>query len=256
MRNAYPVCKRELKNYFNSPIAYTVLFVFLIASGYTFYNIFLSYTTASFRSLQSPELAEQLNLTEWVVRPLFGNMSVFMLLIMPLLTMRLFSEEKKAGTIELLLTYPIRDSEAVLGKFAACLGVFALMLILTLPYPVILLILGQPELGPLLTGYLGLLLLGTAFISLGILISSLTENQIVAAILTFGVLLLFWMVDWSSSTASASIGAVLTHLSIIGHFDNFAKGVIDTSDVIYYLNFILFCLFLNLRALESKKWRG
>jgi ABC-2 type transport system permease protein len=181
---------------------------------------------------------------------------VILLFIMPLLTMRLFAEEKRQGTIELLLTYPVRDLAAVLAKFAACLAVYVVMLGLTGVYPVLLVTFAQPEVGPILAGYLGLLLLGAAFISLGALASSLTENQIVAAAITFGVLLIFWVIGWSSQFAGSDVGWLLSHLSLLDHFDNFPKGIIDTKDVIFYLNFMVLCLFLTLRSLESHRWRG
>src|SRR4030067_3237995 len=160
MRNFYLIFKKELKSYFASPIAYVVITMFLILPGYFFYNSFALFSTISFQATVNPMLAKQvgvLNITESVVRPLFGNISVILLLMVPLLTMRLFSEEKKTGTIELLLTYPVTDMEVLLGKFFACLAVFVLMLVLTGTYPLLLIIYGQPEIGPVITGYLGLL---------------------------------------------------------------------------------------------------
>jgi ABC-2 type transport system permease protein len=170
--------------------------------------------------------------------------------------MRLFAEEKKSGTIELLLTYPVRDGEVLLGKYLAALTVFVAMLALTLAYPLIVAWVTPVEWGPLATGYLGLLLQGAAFIAIGILISSLTENQIVAAVATFGTLLIFWVIAWASDSAGGNLGRVLSHLSLTEHFDSFAKGVIDTKDLIYYLNLTILALFLTLRSLESKRWRG
>jgi ABC-2 type transport system permease protein len=179
-----------------------------------------------------------------------------MLLLMPLLTMRLFSEEKRSGTIELLLTYPVKDIEVVLGKFAACLAIFSIMLIFTFLYPILIKIYGRPETGPIITGYIGLFFMGAAFISFGIFASSLTENQVVAAVLSFGVLLFFWMAGYSIGFVSPSIVSVLSYIALTQHLEGFAKGIIDSSDVIYYLNFTMLCLFLTLRALESKRWRG
>lgn len=190
------------------------------------------------------------------MRPLFSNIRVIMLLVMPVLTMRLFAEEKKTGTMELLLTYPVRDGEVLLGKYAAVVTLFLAMLSLTAVYPVMLTYFAQLESGPLLTGYLGLVLMGATFLAIGVLASSLTENQIVAAVITFGILLVFWVIGWSADFAGPSLGKLLSHLSILEHFDGFGKGVIDTKDVIYYLNFTILCLFLTLRSLESKRWRG
>jgi len=181
---------------------------------------------------------------------------MIMLLMVPLLTMRLFSEEKKSGTIELLLTYPVTDMEVILGKFFACLTVFLLMLLLTATYPVLLFVFGEPEVGPVLTGYVGLVLMGAAFISLGIFTSSLTENQIIAATLSFGILFLFFMMGYSISLMGPILGNLMIYISLIGHLEGFAKGVIDTMDIIYYAVFITLFIFLTLRVLESKKWRG
>jgi ABC-2 type transport system permease protein len=257
MRNIWTIFKRECKAYFYSPIAYAILTIFLVVTGYFFYSNVLFYSLMSFQMMQSPYLAEQLNMTDGIIRPLFSNVSVILLLLTPVLTMRLFAEEKKSGTIELLLTYPVTDSAVVLGKFLACLFVFLVMLALTVPCPLLLSWYGTPELGPLFSGYLGLLLLGAAFIALGLFISALTENQIIAAAAGFGILLLFWVIGWSAQFTGETVGNVLRQISLLEHFvDSFAKGVIDTTDVAYYLVFTIFCIFLTLRSLESWKWRG
>ncbi|HBO84556.1 MAG: ABC transporter permease [Deltaproteobacteria bacterium GWC2_42_11] len=259
MRNFYLIFKKELKSYFTSPIAYVVITIFMVISGYFFYNIVATFATISYQATINPMVAKQyglLNVTEIVVRPLFGNISVIMLLMMPLLTMRLFSEEKKTGTIELLLTYPVTDMEVLLGKFFACLAVFVLMLVLTGTYPLLLIIYGQPEIGPVITGYLGLLVLGASFISLGIFASSLSENQIIAATVAFGALIFFWMMSFSSALVDPSIGKIISYISFTDHLEAFAKGVVDTEDIIYYAVFIILFMFLTLRILESNKWRG
>jgi ABC-2 type transport system permease protein len=253
---AWAVFRKELQLYFSSPIAWAVLAIFALVSGWFFYNVFAFYTLVSMQAAMNPMMARDLSVTEGVLRPLFQNVSVIMLLMMPILTMRLFAEEKKSGTIELLLTYPVRDGEVLLGKYLAALAVFVAMLGLTLAYPLLVAWTTSLEWGPLLTGYLGLLLQGAAFIAVGILISSLTENQIVAAVATFGTLLFFWVISWASESAGGNLGRVLQHLSITEHFESFAKGVIDSKDVIYYLNLVVLSLFLTLRSLDSKRWRG
>jgi ABC-2 type transport system permease protein len=253
---AWAVLKKELRLYFSSPIAYAVLAIFALIAGWFFYNVFAFYTLVSMQSAMNPMMARDMSVTEGVLRPLFQNISVIMLLMMPILTMRLFAEEKKSGTIELLLTFPVRDGEVLLGKYLAALAVFCGMLALTLAYPLIVAWVTAVEWGPLTTGYLGLLLQGAAFIAIGILISSLTENQIVAAVATFGTLLIFWVIAWASDSAGGGLGRVLSHLSLTEHFESFAKGVIDTKDLIYYLDLTILALFLTLRSLESKRWRG
>lgn len=259
MRNFYLIFLKELRSYFNSPIAFVVITIFLVLSGYFFYNIFATFSTVSFQVMTQPMLARQsnqLNITEMVVRPLFGNLSLFMLIMLPMLTMRMFSEEKKSGTIELLLTYPVKDSEVILGKFAGCMGIFTIMILLTVPCFMLIAIFGEPEMGVIVSGYVGLFLMGAAFISLGIFASSITENQIVAAVLSFGFLLIFFMMGYSAGFAGESVGSILKYLSFMQHLYNFAKGVLDTEDIMYYFLFILFCIFLNMRTLESKRWRG
>ena len=256
MSSFWPIFKRELRAYFVSPIAYVVMVMFLAIAGYFFYSSFAFFNFIGFQAMANPMMARGLNVTEGVLRPLYGNLGVILLFIMPLLTMRLFAEERKQGTIELLLTYPVRDLAAVLAKFAACLAVYTIMLALTGLYPALLIIFARPEVGPILAGYLGLFLLGASFIALGALASSLTENQIIAAAVSFGFLLIFWVIGWSSQFASGDVGRLLSHLSLLDHFDGFPKGVIDSKDVIFYLSFMVFCLFLTLRSLESQRWRG
>ncbi len=259
MKNFYLIFQKELRSYFNSPIAFVVITTFLIISGYFFYTIFATFSTISFQAMTSPIMARQynqLNVTEMVVRPFFANLSLFMLIMLSMLTMRIFSEEKKSGTIELLLTYPVRDSEVILGKFAGCMGIFSIMVFLTVPCFILIEMFGEPEMGVVLSGYVGLFLMGAAFISLGIFASSVTENQIVAAVVSFCFLLIFFMMGYSAGFASETIGGILKYLSFTPHLDNFAKGVLDTEDIMYYLLFTLFCIFLNMRSLESKRWRG
>jgi len=253
MKNIYFLAKKELKIYFYSPIAYSVAFMFLLIAGYFFYSDVLYF---SLISLQARSGFMGLDITDWVIRPLLGNMSVVLLLILPLLTMRLFAEERRQGSLELLLTYPLRDIELVLGKFFGCLAVYALMLAFTIPYPIILYLLGRTDISPFFTGYLGIFLMGSAFIALGLFISSLTESQIVAAVITFGLSLLFWIINWATHFTGPPLSKILEAISIITHFEDFMKGIIDTAHIIFYLSFISLSLFLTLRVLESRRIRG
>jgi len=252
------IFKKELKSYFNSFIAYAIIAIFLAVTGYLFFNLLASFSVLSFQAQANPMVAKQynlLNINETVVRPLFGNISIVMLLMLPLLTMKLLADEKKSGTMELLLTYPVRDAEVILGKFFACLTVFAAMLLSTISYPLLLIYLGEPEILPMITGYAGLFLLGAAFISLGIFTSSLTENQIIAGSLSVGTLFCFWLMSYSTMFVSPGIGQVISYLAINEHLASLAKGVVDTEDIIYFLVFTILFLFLTLRSLESKRWR-
>jgi ABC-2 type transport system permease protein len=258
-RNVGLVLKKELDAYFNSFVAYAVIAMFLLITGYFFYNLLSTFSVISFQAQANPMLAKQynlLNINETVVRPLFGNISIVMLMMTPLLTMRLLAEERKSGAMELLLTYPLQDIEVVTGKFLACFAVFATMVASTVVCPIILITYGSPETMPIMTGYLGLFLLGAAFISLGLFTSSLTENQIVAASISFAILFCFWLMSYSSVFLSPDIGRIVSYLSITDHLQSLAKGVLDTEDIIYYFNFTILFLFLTLRSLESKRWRG
>jgi ABC-2 type transport system permease protein len=259
IRNVVLVYGKELKAFFSSFIAYAVIAVFLAITGYLFYSLLATFSVLSFQAQANPMIARQynlLNINESVVRPLFGNISMIMLLMMPLLTMKLLADEKKTGTMELLLTYPVRDSEVVLGKFLACLTVLLTLLVSTVPYPILLYAWGEPEVMPVMTGYLGLLLLGGAFIALGIFTSSLTENQIIAASLAVGILFFFWLMSYSAVFVSPGVGRVISYIAINEHLESLAKGVVDTEDIVYYLGFILVFLFLTLRVIESHRWRG
>jgi len=252
----WAIFKKEMRLYFTSPVAWVVLTIFLFIAGYFFSSIFSFFSQASIQSAMNPQMGRDLNVTDSVMRPLFSNVSVILLLLMPLVTMRLFAEERRAGTIELLLTYPVRDGAVLAAKYLAALGLYALMIGLTVLYPLIVVYFARLEWGPVLTGYLGLLLMGATFIAVGVFASSLTENQIVAAVTTFGVLLIFWILGWSADYAGGSIGRVLQFLSILEHNDSFSKGVLDTKDVLYYVNFTALALFLTLRSLEARRWKG
>ena len=251
-----PVFKKEMRLFFGSPVAYVVFTFFLLISGWFFSQIFLYYSDISMRSFMQPGMAQSLNITESVMRPLFTNMSVVLLFFMPMLTMRLFAEEKKAGTMELLLTYPVRDGEVLAGKFLAAAALYVILLGLTLVYPGLIAYFTRVEWGPILTGYLGLVLTGATFLAVGVLVSSLTENQIVAGFGTFGVLLGLWIIGWGAEFAGGNLRAVLQYLSITEHMDTFSRGLIDTKDLVYYASAVALALFLTLRSLDSKRWRG
>lgn len=258
MPNLFTVYRREMLSFFSTPIAYLVIVVFLIVSGMLFSLILADYSRYSFEVIRSGSQAELpgLNIGEGILRPTFRTLSFLMLLMMPLLTMKSFSDEKKSGTIELLFTYPLRDSEMVLGKFFATLTVFAVMLAFTFSYILTLLYFKTVPVGDMISGYLGLLLIGSAFISLGIFISSLTENQIIAAAWSFGMIMVFWVIGWTVGDSTMPIADIARYLSIFNHFTSFANGVLDSRDVIYYLSFAAVFIFLTMRVLESKRWRS
>jgi len=252
----WPVFRKELRTYFFSPMAYVVAVIFLLIVGYLFCALLAYYSLTSLQAMQNPYMMGQFNLTERVLRPLFGDMAFVMLLMTPLLTMRLFAEERRSGTLELLLTYPLRDWQIIAGKFLSSLVVLACMLLPTLVYSLVLWRLGKIEWGVLISAYSGLLLLAGAIFALGLWISSLTDSQIVAASATFGALLLFWMVGWASSLSGGITSQILDNISLLEHFESFAKGVFNSADIGFYIIFAAFFLFLTSRSLESRSWKG
>lgn len=256
MRGIMAVFKKEITIAFSSPIFYTATFIFMVVSGYFFYTNAMIYTIRSFQAGQNPFLAERLNLSDFVVKPFFGDMAIVLLLMLPLITMRSYAEEKKMGTIELLFTYPISDGAVLAGKFAASMFTLLTMLVGTLLPLILLETFAHLDWGLILSGYLGILLLGASFIALGIFTSSLTENQIIAAVLSFGAFLLFWIIGWAKSFAGPTLGSILEHISIVVHLDSFVRGLIDSRDLVFYLVFIFFWLFVTLRFLNTRFWRG
>jgi ABC-2 type transport system permease protein len=256
MGNVLAIAHKELKSYFASPIAYVVIGVFALAFGY-FYTVLLLYFVR--QSMQMSQLGaggQTLNINEVMIRGLLNNVTVLILFLMPTITMRTYAEERKSGTIELLLTSPVTDVQIVMGKFLGALSLYVIMLAVTLVHIGILFVYGSPEWKPIATAYLGLLLLGGSFVSLGLFISSLSRNQIVAGAVTFIVFLLLWISTWITDFAPQAVGRVASYLSVIDHFDDFAKGVIDTTHLVYYVSFITFGLFLTSKSLDSERWRG
>ena len=250
MRAAAAIFRRELKSYFASPVAYIVLVVFTVLSG-VFFFIYMGGFLQSQYDPRFQFYGGRLNLNEFVVAPYLGTINIVLLLMIPLVTMRLIAEERRGSTGEMLFTSPVRSYEIVLGKYLASLFLFAVMLVLSALHMVVLAIYGNPDPGPMLSGYLGVFLVGASFLAVGLFASSLTENQIVAAVIAFGVLLLFWVIGASSDTGESVLG----YLSIVNHFEAFTRGVIETRDIVYYLSMTAMGLFLTHIALESEKWR-
>jgi len=254
MSNILAIAQKELKSYFASPIAYIVLGLFAFVYGYFYAVMFSYFMQMSMRGAMGG--APPMNVNQDLLRPVTQNMLVVLLFVMPLITMRTYAEEKRSGTIELLLTAPLTDFQIIMGKFLGAMGLFGAMMLVTLPHIAILFAYGNPEWKPIVTGYLGLLLFGGCFISLGLFISSLTTNQIVAAVVTFSLFLMLWVITWVGSFGGPTLESLTSYLSIIEQWDDFGKGVIDTSHLIYYLSFITFGLFLTAKSVDSERWRG
>lgn len=260
MRNILAIIERELRAYFTSPVAYVVLAIFVFLSGVFFQTILsqiLRYAMMSAMQAQQFGAPPPIDMPGIISRQFMSTMSVILLFMIPMITMGLFSEEKKRGTIELLLTSPVTDLQVVLGKFFAAVSFFVIMLLLTWIPMAVLYIYGDPASGPILSAYLGLLLYGLALIALGLFISTLTENQIIAAVLSFGAIMGLWLVDVLAQNAqSPTTKGVLEYLSVLKHLEDFMKGVFATSHIIFYLSLTLVGLFLTYRSIDSLRWRG
>jgi ABC-2 type transport system permease protein len=254
MRNILAIAQRELNAYFGSPIAYVLIGFFALLFGWFFYVPLAFFQQQSMQAGMNP--MQTMNISQMLIGPTLMNTTVIMLFLFPLITMRTYAEEKRSGTIELLLTSPVTDVQIIIGKFLGAMALYACMLAVSLIHIAILFRYGNPEWKPILTGYLGLLMMGGCFLSLGLFISSLTKNQIVAAMATFAVFLMLWVINWIGTFVGPTTQAVLAHLSLTEHFDDFARGIIDTKHVVYYLSFMAFGLFLTAKSVDSERWRG
>jgi ABC-2 type transport system permease protein len=258
MSNILAIAHKELKSYFSSPIAYIAIGLWALLFGWFFVAVLNFFVRQSMQmnqfGMQGPQA---LNINQQLLRPVIAqNVPILVLFLLPMVTMRTYSEEKRSGTIELLLTSPVTDFQIIMGKFLGAMGLFAAMLAVSLIHISLLFVYGSPEWKPIVTTYLGLLLLGGCFISIGLFISSLTKNQIVAGMATFTVFLLLWIITWMGSLGGPQIEKLTNYLSIIDHFDDFGKGVRDTTHLIYYVSFITFGLFLTAKSVDSERWRG
>ena len=256
MNNILAIAHKELKSYFSTPIAYIVIGFFALLFGYFFYAMLVIFNqqSAQFGGLEGGAV----DINQQLIRPLFLNASVILLFVLPLITMRTYSEEKRSGTIELLLTSPVTDLEIILGKFLGAMALYAAMLAITVIHMLVLFSYAnpKPEWTVPVIGYVGLLLMGGCFISVGLLISSLTKNQIVSGMVTFAVFLLLWVINWIASFTGPTTQSVLNYLSITDHFDDFTRGVLDTKHLIYYFSVMSFGLFLTARSVDTERWKG
>lgn len=258
MRTIWTIAMREFRVYFTSPIAYIVLAMFAVVFGYFFTTglaYFLDYSASA--AAQGGGMGmPSLNVNQFVIEPSLGNMSIVLLFLVPMITMRLFAEEKRSGTIELLFTSPLRDYHIIVGKWLGAVLLYSCLLAVAAANIAVLFAYTTPDLMPVVVSLLGLLLMGGSMIAIGTFLSTLTKNQIVAGALTFGVLLLLWVLNWISSFESSTFSRVCEYLAISPHFEQFSKGVIELKDLIYYLSAISLGLFLSKRSLESLRWKA
>lgn len=255
MKNILAICEKELNSYFSSPIAYLTMAMFAILFGFFFWNSVGYFVSISVQSMAMGR-SFPMDVNEMVVRPLLLNTSVIGLFLIPMIAMRLFSEEKRSGTIELLLTSPVHDAEIVIGKWLAALTLYGALLLISFANIGFLFLYGKPDWQPLAAGYLGLILQAGALLAIGAFISTLTKNQIIAGITTFAVCLLLWVFEWVGGYETAVWAKAMAYMSVVSHFEPFAKGVIDSKDAVYFLSLIFLGLFLSVRSLESLRWRS
>jgi ABC-2 type transport system permease protein len=255
MRNVWIITRKELRSYFASPIAYLLLAMFALVFGFFFWNA-LGYFVFMGMESQMRGQTFPMNVNEEVIRPLLSNISVVGLFLIPMITMRLFAEEKRTGTIELLATSPIHDLEVILGKWLAAVMLYGCMLLITAFNFIFLFRFGHPDWKPLVIGYLGLLLQAGALLAIGTFISTLTKNQIIAGAVTFATCLLLWVLEWVSGYETAAWAQVLSYMSVITHFEAFGRGLINSKDAIFYVTVIFLGLFLTSRSMESLRWRS
>lgn len=257
MRNTFTIAGKELTGYFVQPVAYVVLTVFILLGGWFFFAMLRQFDemVQLVQMMGQPETLRQMNLNTRVIDPLLHDLSIVLVIVMPALTMRVFAEEKRTGTYELLLTAPVRTGEIVAGKFLAAAAFTLVMVALAWIFPLILMVFGNPELGVMFAGYLGLFLLALSFVSVGLFTSSLTQNQIIAAISSFGILILLFVISWPAEAGGGVVWALLKYLSLPEHFSTMTRGVIDTSDVVFFLSVVATALFLTQRSVESARWR-
>ena len=256
MRNVAAVAWRDIRSVFTSPIAYVVLTGFELLAGWFFFNLLAQFNrmVAVYSSLQGYDTT-WLNLNDAVLAPLLQNLSIVLLIVVPMLTMRSFAEERSSGTYELLFTSPVRIGEIVIGKFLAGIFMITLMIGLTLLFPAILLMYGNPETGLIISGYLGLYALAVAFVAVGNFTSALTSNQIIAAVSSLVLLLLMFVVNWPADGSGETLKAILLYLSVAEHFRVLVRGVVDSKDLVYFVSLTATFLFLTHRAVESARWK-
>ena len=255
MRNIWIICRKELGSYFVSPVAYILLLIFAVIVGFMFWNILGIFVVEGIEMQMRGQMFP-LNVNEQVIRPVLSNVGVIGLFFIPLITMRLFAEEKRTGTIELLATSPVRDIEIIIGKWLAAVILYACLLLFTAVNFAFLFKYGNPDWKPLAINYLGLLLEAAGLLAIGTFISTLTKNQIVAGAVTFGVCLLLLVFGWVSAYETATWARVLSYMSLATHMESFEKGVLSSKDAIFYLTVIFLGLFFTARSMESLRWRS
>jgi len=255
MRAILLICQKELKSYFASPIAYLLMAFFGLIFGFGIFTATRDFIRFSFQ-MQFQGQSMPMNINQQIIGPLLNFGSTITLFLVPMITMRLFAEEKKSGTMELLLTSPVTDLQIILGKWLGAMLLYLCILLMSVVNIALLFAWGKPDIQPVLVAYLGLILQAGVLLGIGGFISTLTRNQIIAGGVTFFVCLLLYLLNWMTSFDTGPLTAVLNYLSIVTHFDNFSRGILETKDLIFYVSMIFFSLFITSRSMESLRWRS
>ncbi|MFB3921033.1 MAG: ABC transporter permease [Terriglobia bacterium] len=257
MRNVLAVAGKELRHYFHSPIAYLVMTVWTALCGFIFYVLTGNLVAQTLRMQMMGRGAPPMSLNEFIIRNMLqGILMVVLLFLLPLVTMRLYAEEKRSGTIELLVTSPLTDLQIILGKFLGALALYAVLVAIAFLYIGVLFIYGNPNAKPLIANALGLLLFGAALLALGMWFSTFTKNQIIAGVVSMVAFLVLWILDWTQSFSTGKVASVASYMSLSTHLDNFAKGVIDLGDTVYFVSLVALGIFLTARSVEALKGRA
>lgn len=252
---ALVIAKKELRSYFSSPMAFAVLTVFSLLGGFFFSTMLSYFSRLSFQFMQYGVEESELNPHDMVLRPLFMNLSLIMLMVIPMITMRLLAEERRSGTAELLFTSPVGPGEVVVGKFLAAAALIGLMSLYTAVYPLVLALVGEVDVGPSVTSVVGLFLCGASFCAWGVLASAASASHLVAAVTSFGFLLLLWVISWAASVTEGRVSSVLEYLSITSHYEEFTKGVVDTSHLVFFLSLTALPLLVASQLLVTRHGR-
>ena len=255
MRAILLICQKELKSYFASPIAYLLMAFFGLIFGFGIFTATRDFIRFSFQ-MQFQGQSMPMNINQQIIGPLLNFGSTITLFLVPMITMRLFAEEKKSGTMELLLTSPVTDLQIILGKWLGAMLLYLCILLMSVVNIALLFAWGKPDIQPVLVAYLGLILQAGVLLGIGGFISTLTRNQIIAGGVTFFVCLLLYLLNWMTSFDTGPLTAVLNYLSIVTHFDNFSRGILETKDLVFYVSMIFFSLFITSRSMESLRWRS
>jgi ABC-2 type transport system permease protein len=255
MRPTLAIARRELTAYFATPVGWMCLCGFVVVTGFFFALMTTEFSVQATQAAFNPYTADSVNLTDWLLQPFFGNTAVILLMLCPALSMRLFAEDRRNRSLELLLSSPVSSGQIVVGKYIGVMGFVLVLLAGTLPCMGILYWFGTPDTGVVLTSYLAMVLMAASFLALGMFTSACTENQVVSLVVSFGLLLVLWVLSWANTVAGPGIGDVLAAISMLSHLEQLTKGLLHIKDLVYFITFIGLFVFATAQRVEAYRWR-